>query len=132
MRKSVDRFWERLPLRALTRAQWERLCDGCAMCCVHKTREARTGRIGYTAIACDHLNLRTLRCQCYATRRRRVPDCVDLFGKDHRTFRWLPAHCAYRRLSEGLPLPAWHPLLTGRRASTRQAGMSALNRLVHP
>lgn len=37
-------FWERIPLEAMTPAQWESLCDGCAKCCLQKYQDEDTGR----------------------------------------------------------------------------------------
>jgi uncharacterized cysteine cluster protein YcgN (CxxCxxCC family) len=36
----------------------------------------------------------------------------------------MPLSCAYRRLDEGKPLPAWHPLITGNPASVHAARVS--------
>lgn len=112
----------------MTRREWERLCDRCGRCCVVKEREGRGGRVRYTDEACPHLDAARGRCTCYAERRTLVPDCVDLYGCDARELRWLPSHCAYRRLAEGHGLPTWHPLVSGRRGSVRDAGMSMRDR----
>jgi len=37
---------------------------------------------------------------------------------------WLPETCAYRRLHNNEPLPAWHPLLAGDRARMRKKGIT--------
>ncbi len=123
------RFWKTKKLAELTARDWERLCDGCALCCLHKERDSKTGRIRYLPLACKLLNVKTCRCTDYANRHAVVPNCANLTPATLRHYRhWLPTSCAYRRLFEGKDLPAWHPLITGRKKSTREAGMTAHHR----
>lgn len=117
-------FWRHKPLRAMTRREWERLCDGCGRCCILKIEDPRTLKVEYTNVACRHLDLESCRCSCYRTRKRKVPECLDLFRCRPETYAWLPPSCAYRLLAEGRGLPRWHPLVTGNPDSTRRAGMS--------
>lgn len=123
-------FWEEKPLEALSSAEWEALCDGCARCCVHKFEDDATGDVVYTNVSCRLLDPDTCRCTQYANRRRLVPECACLSPDNVRTFHWLPPTCAYRRLAAGRPLPAWHPLVTGDRRSTHKAGMSVRQKVV--
>ncbi len=123
MTDTNDRFWETTPLHRLSRQQWEALCDGCGRCCLQKLENRKTGKVYFTVVACRHLDLGTCRCLAYAARLQTVPGCLrltpeNLFG------RWLPSTCAYRRLATGKPLPNWHPLVTGDRASVHRAGIS--------
>jgi uncharacterized protein len=131
MKKARQPFWQGRALHELSRREWERLCDGCALCCQHKLEDARTGWIQYTGVACRLLDLETCRCRRYRDRRRLVPACAILEAATIREHCvWLPPTCAYRRLAEGQALPAWHPLVTGDPHSTRKAGMSARGRLM--
>jgi uncharacterized cysteine cluster protein YcgN (CxxCxxCC family) len=115
--------WEK-PLRELSRAEWESLCDGCGKCCLHKVEDEDTGRIYGTNVACKLLDTHGCRCTAYRERKGIVPDCVrltaDLVGK----LSWLPSTCAYRLRSEGKPLPEWHHLISGSRETVHEAGMS--------
>lgn len=120
----TSRFWETKALAELTLDEWESLCDGCGKCCLHKLEDEETGELFHTNVACQLLDLTTGRCTRYADRLRWVPDCVQLTPAEVRRVHWLPRTCAYRLRAEGQPLPSWHPLLTGVRESTRQAGMS--------
>ncbi len=126
----TDQFWKRKSLAELNQKEWESLCDGCALCCMHKLEDEDTGDIFYTDVACRLLDTETCRCTDYASRARRVADCLVLSVDRPEAFRWLPASCAYRRLADGKDLPEWHPLITGRPGSVHDAGVSMLGRAV--
>jgi len=119
-----DRFWETTPLEAMTREQWESVCDGCGKCCVHKLEDADTGEIHLTNVACKLLDRTSARCSNYRHRRAYVPDCVRLTPKLLRGIRWLPESCAYKLLEAGKPLPEWHHLVSGDPEAVHRAGMS--------
>lgn len=116
-------FWRVKTLPELSQAEWESLCDGCGKCCLHKLEDEDTGEILYTRVACRLLDIAACRCTAYPDRFRLVPDCMDLRQVLDR-FQWLPASCAYRLLSEGRPLPEWHPLVSGAEGSVHRAGKS--------
>ena len=118
-----ERFWE-LPLGALTRAEWEALCDGCGKCCLHKVEDEDTGDIYPTNVACKLLDRTSCRCSHYRGRKAFVPDCVRLTPETVGAMDWLPSTCAYRLRHEGKPLPDWHYLISGDRETVHEAGMS--------
>ncbi|MCH4092162.1 YcgN family cysteine cluster protein [Acetobacter sp.] len=123
-------FWETKSLEQMTTEEWESLCDGCGRCCLHKLRDEDDGSLYYTNVACRLLDTHTCRCTDYAGRHRKVQDCITLTAPMLETIDWLPSTCAYKRLSDGLPLPDWHPLLTGNPDSVREAGISAGDRCI--
>lgn len=123
-------FWKSKPLGKMSRAEWDSLCDGCARCCVIKYEDPHTLKVDYTKWACRYLDLETCRCACYADRKKRVPECVDLFRCSGETLAWLPSSCAYRLLSDGHDLPDWHPLVSGNAGSTGEAGMSVRGHVI--
>ena len=122
------RFWEK-PLQSLTRAEWEKLCDGCGRCCLVKMEDEDTGEIYHTSVGCKLLDGRSSRCSQYAARKSLVPDCVRLTLARLARIPWLPPSCAYRLRFEGKPLPAWHPLVSDDPDSVHRAGMSVRGRL---
>jgi uncharacterized protein len=124
-----DRFWE-LPVDRLTKPEWEALCDGCGQCCLHKVEDADTGDIYPTNVACQLLDLQTVRCSDYADRKRQVPDCVRLTPRLAATLPWLPETCAYRLRAEDEPLPEWHYLLCGDHEAVHRAGISVRGRAI--
>lgn len=117
-------FWERKTLAQMSVDEWESLCDGCALCCMHKLEDEETGDIFFTDIACKLLDIDTCRCTNYAARRRIVKTCLILAPDQPQVFEWLPRTCAYRRLADGDELPEWHPLITGDPDSVHAAGIS--------
>jgi hypothetical protein len=123
-------FWRAKPLDAMTRAEWESLCDGCGRCCLHKLRDEDTGRLAWTNVACRLLDTEACRCTDYAHRRTRVPGCIGLTPKRVARIDWLPPTCAYRLLAEGRDLPWWHPLVSGDPETVHRAGVSVRDRAV--
>jgi uncharacterized cysteine cluster protein YcgN (CxxCxxCC family) len=124
-----DRFWE-MPLAALTRAEWEALCDGCGRCCLHKIEDADTGAIEDTNVACKLLDTGTAQCSDYRNRKAFVPDCLRLTLKIVHDVPWLPESCAYRLRAQDLPLKKWHYLISGDREDVKRAGVSVAGRVV--
>lgn len=120
-------FWQRKTLEQMTRSEWESLCDGCALCCLHKVEDEDTEEVFYTTVVCHLLDDQSCRCTRYAERTRLVPTCVQLRPQDVSEFHWLPPSCAYRLIHEGRPLPEWHPLLTGNPRSVIDACASVLS-----
>jgi hypothetical protein len=123
-------FWKEKTLEQMTDAEWESLCDGCARCCLVKLEDADSGEVHYTSLVCDLLDVDRCRCTRYPERHELVPDCIQFTAELAATLSWLPDTCAYRLLAEGLDLPAWHPLVSGRRESVHEAGISVRGRVI--
>lgn len=117
-------FWKTKKLGEMTTEEWESLCDRCGKCCLIKLEDEDTREIHFTSVVCRYIDLKTCRCTRYGERTRLVPQCLDLKQHDFAEFNWLPPTCAYRLLSDGEDLPAWHPLLTGNGKSVEKAGIS--------
>jgi uncharacterized cysteine cluster protein YcgN (CxxCxxCC family) len=126
----VPPFWKTKPLDAMTRAEWESLCDGCGRCCLHKLRDEDTERLAFTNVACRLLDTESCRCRDYRNRRQHVPDCVKLTPARIAQIDWLPPSCAYRLVAEGKDLHWWHPLVSGSAETVHQAGVSVRGRAV--
>lgn len=118
-------FWETKALDAMTRDEWESLCDGCGLCCLLKVEEEDTGQIYLTRLGCKLLDTKSCRCRDYTNRRERVRDCVTITAETARDITWLPQTCAYRLIAEGRDLDWWHPLVSGDAESVHRAGISA-------
>lgn len=122
-------FWKKKKLEDMNKEEWELLCDGCGKCCLNKL-EIR-GKIRFTCTYCRFLDVKTCLCRIYEHRFEKVPDCRDItLDAVRENPRWLPKTCAYWLLDNGLELPAWHPLITGKAVSVHEANMSLQGRKV--
>lgn len=120
----MNRFWQGKTLAQLSADEWEALCDGCGRCCLEKLKRPTTGKVQYTRVACQLLDVDTCRCSHYDLRHIMVSDCVELRPDNIPRLRWLPKTCAYRLVAAGKDLPAWHPLVSGSADSVHAAGIS--------
>jgi uncharacterized cysteine cluster protein YcgN (CxxCxxCC family) len=119
------RYWETVPLKKMSGAEWEALCDGCGKCCLNKIEYEDNGELAFTRVACRLLDGDTCRCSNYATRHKYVPECVQLTPQQlEQIAYWLPSTCAYRLIHEGKPLHDWHPLISNDPESVHIEGAS--------
>jgi hypothetical protein len=122
----AEPFWKTRSLQEMTSEEWESLCDGCALCCMLKIEDEDTGETFYSDLACRLLNLETGRCTDYPNRKSKVPECLQLTPQTIHTYQWLPPTCAYKLIADGQELFPWHPLISGRKESVHEAGISLL------
>ena len=123
------RFWETVPMKKMSRREWEALCDGCGKCCLNKLEDADTGHVALTRVACKLLDDSTCLCSNYENRHSFVPECIVLKPKNiDRHAYWMPQTCAYRLLWDGKPLYDWHPLISGDPETVHRAGVSMRGR----
>ena len=114
-------YWRKKSLQDMTFQEWEALCDGCGKCGLIKLEDEDTQELAFTRVACKLLNTHTCGCTRYRERHRIVPGCVQLSPGKVDDLDWLPASCAYVRVSRGQPLKDWHPLVSGDPKSVHRA-----------
>lgn len=126
-----ERFWETVPLKKMTRDEWEALCDGCGKCCMNKLEDEDTGEVALTRVACRLFDDTTCQCAQYPIRHQFVPECIVLKPANMDTnLYWMPETCAYKLLWQGKRLFPWHPLISGTPESVHAAGVSMQQRTV--
>jgi uncharacterized cysteine cluster protein YcgN (CxxCxxCC family) len=128
--RGSDPFWKTKSFDDFTAEEWESLCDGCARCCLEKLEDKDTGDVYYTSVACTYLDTWECRCRHYDDRKKREPACLLLTPRVVKEVHWLPTTCAYRRLAEGKDLDWWHPLVSGRKETVHEAGVSVRDKTV--
>ena len=107
-----------------------RCATAAAKCCLLKLQDEDTEEILHTDVACHLLDLGTCRCTRYEERQILVPDCVKVRPDNIAELAFMPTTCAYRLLAQGEDLPWWHPLVSGKRSTVYQAGMSVRHRVI--
>lgn len=137
MEKEKKPFWETKKLHEMTTDEWEALCDGCALCCLHKFEDEDTLEIFYTGVSCKMLNIESCRCKAYKNRFNVVVDCIKIKPRNFNRMHMLPRTCAYRKIFEGQKLEPWHHLISGDKESVHEAGISVRGKAmpeenVHP
>lgn len=125
----MERWWEQKNLGEMNRQEWESLCDGCGKCCLIQLQDD-TGVRATTSVVCKYMDAERCSCTVYKERTSLVPTCLKLGPDNIDEIDWMPDTCAYRLIRDGLPLPEWHPLVTGDPDSTRKSGNSVYGRVI--
>lgn len=125
----MKEFWKHKSLKELSFEEWESLCDGCALCCLHKLEDEDTSEIYYTQVGCKLLDSDKCRCKSYENRTAQIPECLQLTPTKEIS-RMLPKTCAYRLLYEGKDLPSWHYLVCGDKEEVHKHGISCRGRAI--
>ena len=111
-------------LDSLKSSEWDLLCDGCGICCLFKVSTPSNQQPLLTRVVCRYMDIESCRCSIYQQRHDLMPTCIQLTRENIPLSRWLPETCAYRRISEGKPLPWWHYLRSGKRDLVHQLRIS--------
>jgi uncharacterized cysteine cluster protein YcgN (CxxCxxCC family) len=92
-------------LQSLNQKEWEQICKGCGICCLNKIEFSN--RMYFSAVACDHLNTETKRCDCYECRLL-LSSCGKVDIRALLESRQMPDSCAYAERIFG---PAKYPAI---------------------
>ncbi len=91
-----------LNMENLSDIEWESICNACGICCLCKIRDASTGLLFMTTLACDSLDLKTKKCTNYENRlKNKNCEKVDLKLVD--AGRGISMKCAYDNMRFGEP-----------------------------
>ena len=123
-------FWKTKTLEEMTRDEWESLCDGCGLCCLHTLQDAQTEKIHHTYVSCRYLDIERCRCIVYKDPYVAPSYCKKITPENVLQLNWLPDTCAYRYVAQGRGLERWHPLVSGDPDTVHQEGISAHNKAV--
>ncbi|MCD6582823.1 MAG: hypothetical protein J7K90_13600 [Desulfuromusa sp.] len=83
-------------------AGWEEICERCGRCCYEKYDYR--GKIFYSDIPCQYLDVGTNLCRIYNQRAELYPDCAHLTPELVQT-GILPADCPYvKKMEDSQPL----------------------------
>jgi len=121
----MEKFWLKLSLEQMSVEEWESLCDGCGLCCLVKIEDESSGDVLNTSVSCKLLNIEKCQCSDYKNRFDKAAMCTKLTLDNLSLMTWLPESCAYKRLENNQPLPAWHYLISGDKNTVHEAGVSA-------
>ena len=130
MKAQNDFFWKTKSLNEMTCSEWELLCDGCAICCLHKLQDRKTGKVYYTHVACRFLDIERCRCSVYHDPYLLPSGCIKITPKNIHRLKWLPNTCAYRCIAEGRELKWWHPLISDDPNTVHRADISVRDKVV--
>ncbi len=83
-------------------AEWEAICQRCARCCYEKIDY--NGRIIYTDMPCQYLDVATKQCRIYRQRDSLHPECARL-TPELVAAGVLPADCPYVEGVDGYNAP---------------------------
>ena len=114
----------------MSKSEWEALCDGCGKCCLIKLIDDVTDELHFTKVSCRLLDCHTCRCGDYENRKEVVTDCVILSPRLIEELQWMPSTCAYRLIYEGKDLFWWHHLVSGKKGTVHEAGISVRGRAI--
>ncbi len=76
----------------MSRDAWDSRCHRCGRCCHEKIEH--DGRIFYTDVPCEHLDLETRHCQIFSERHQLKPQCMPLTPETLQR-GILPQDCPY-------------------------------------
>ena len=76
----------------MSKENWDSRCLRCGRCCHEKIEHE--GRVFYTDVACEYLDLQSRQCQIYSERHRLKPQCLPLTTKTLNQ-GILPQDCPY-------------------------------------